>query len=144
MFRKKKVDMLEGPILPSLITYSLPLIFSGILQIFFNAADLAVVGNFAGEEATAATAAVGATGAFISLIVNTVMGLSAGVNIILARAIGAGDREKTSRIVHTAMTVSLVSGIAVGIVGMIISPTAMTITKCPEEAYDKAIQYLMI
>ncbi len=133
--------MLQGPILKNLVLYSLPIVFSGILQILFNAADLAVVGQFAG---TVATAAVGATGSFISLIVNTVMGLSSGVNVTLARAIGSSDRKKTSDIVHTAMTVSLISGIVVGIIGMSLSSFAMEITKCPEESFDKAVAYLLI
>ena len=144
MFRSKNIDMTKGPIFQSIIAYSLPLIFSGVLQIFFNAADLAIVGNFAGENATIATAAVGATGAFIALIVNTVMGLSAGVNVTLARSIGAGDDDKTSKIVHTAMLVSLISGILVGILGFSISPLAMKITKCPQESLSRAILYLRI
>ncbi|MBO5041293.1 MAG: MATE family efflux transporter [Clostridia bacterium] len=139
--RTKRIDMLEGPVFKNLVLYSLPIVFSGILQILFNAADLAVVGRFAG---TAATAAVGATGSFISLIVNTVMGLSSGVNVTLARAIGARDHKKTSDIVHTAMTVSLVAGITVGIVGASLSSFAMDITKCPEESFDKAVMYLLI
>ena len=117
MFRSKNIDMTRGPIFQSIIAYSLPLVFAGVLQIFFNAADLAVVGNFAGENATIATAAVGATGSFIALIVNTVMGLSAGVNVTLARSIGAGDNQKTSKIVHTAMQFSLIAGESVGILG---------------------------
>ncbi len=133
--------MLEGPVFKNLVLYSLPIVFSGILQILFNAADLAVVGQFAG---TAATAAVGATGSFISLIVNTVMGLSSGVNVTLARALGASDRKKTSEIVHTAMTVSLISGVLVGIIGALLSNFAMEITKCPDESFDKAVAYLLI
>ncbi len=144
MFRKNNIDMTKGPVFSSLIAYSLPLIFSGILQIFFNAADLAVVGNFAGKNATIATAAVGATGSFISLIVNTVMGLSAGVNVILARAIGAQDKDKTSKIVHTAITVSLICGVIVGIIGIILSPIAMKLTNCPRESFSRAVTYLMI
>ncbi len=133
--------MLQGPVFKNLVLYSLPIVFSGILQIMFNAADLAVVGQFAG---TAATAAVGATGSFISLVVNTVMGLSSGVNVTLARAIGARDHKKTSDIVHTAMTVSLISGVIVGIIGASLSSFAMEITKCPAESFDKAVMYLLI
>ncbi len=139
--RTKKIDMLEGPVFKNLVLYALPIIFSGILQILFNAADLAVVGQFAG---TAAIAAVGATGSFIGLIVNTVMGLSSGVNVTLARAIGANDRKKASDIVHTAMLVSLISGIIVGIIGASLSSFAMQITKCPSESFDKAVIYLLI
>ena len=144
MFRAKNIDMTRGPILQSIIAYSIPLILSGVLQIFFNAADLAVVGNFAGDRATIATAAVGATGAFIALIVNTVMGLSAGVNVTLARSIGAKNDYKSSRIVHTAMMLSIIAGIFVGILGFAISPIAMKITKCPIESYSRAVLYLRI
>lgn len=133
--------MLQGPIFKSVIFYSMPIVFSGILQILFNAADLAVVGRFAG---TVATAAVGATGSFISLIVNSVMGLSSGVNVSLARAIGASDRKRSSDIVHTAMMLSLIAGIAVGIIGMSLSSLAMDITNCPDESFDMAVSYLMI
>ncbi len=136
--------MTEGPIFSSIIKYSIPLVIAGILQILFNAADLAVVGNFAGDEATVATAAVGATGAFISLIVQTVMGLANGVNVVLSRALGARDRDKSTRTVHTAVLLSLICGIGVAIVGLLITPFAMDITKCPYEAREKAILYLRI
>ncbi len=139
--RSKRIDMLDGPVFKNMIMYSLPIVFSGILQILFNAADLAVVGQFAG---TAATAAVGATGSFIGLVVNTVMGLSNGVNVTLARAIGADDRKKASDIVHTSMTVSLIAGIFVGIIGAALSTIAMEITKCPSESFDMAVAYLLI
>jgi len=145
MFRIKNVKMTEGPILKSVIIYAIPIVLSGFLQIFFNAADLAIVGNFADpERATAATAAVGATGSFISLIVQTVMGLSTGVNVTLAKSLGAKDGERSRRIVHTAMFISLICGIAVGVIGFLISPFAMTVTKCPPNAKTMAIQYMRI
>ena len=131
MFKNKTVNMIDGPIFVPIIKYAIPLVIAGILQIFFNAADLAIVGNFAGKSATVATAAVGATGAFISLIVQTVMGLANGVNVSLSRALGARDREKTNKIVHTAILLSLLCGTLVAIVGLLISPYAMDITKCP-------------
>ena len=143
MLHSKNVKMTEGPILRSVIVYSIPIVLSGILQILFNAADLAVVGNFS-QAKTTATAAVGATGSFISLIVNTVMGLSTGINVTLARSLGAKDRELSSRIAHTAISVSLIAGVLVGILGFLISPFAMTVTKCPAEAKAQAILYLRI
>ena len=141
MFNKSNLDLTSGPLLPSIISYSIPLILSGLLQIFFNAADLAIVGNFSG---TRATAAVGATGSFIYLIVYTVMGLSNGANVVLARAVGAKESDKTSKIVHTAMTFSVFAGIVVAIIGALISPIAMDITKCPIDAKEMAIDYLTI
>lgn len=144
MLKIKNVDMTKGPIIGSILAYAFPLILSTVLQILFNAADLAIVGKFAGDDAIAATAAVGATGAFIHLIVNTVMGLSGGVNIVLARSLGAKDTEKSSMIIHTAITTSLFCGIVVGIIGVFVSPFAMEVTKCPIESFDKAIKYLTI
>ncbi len=145
MFRIKNVKMTEGPILPAVIVYAIPIVLSGILQIFFNAADLAIVGNFAApDKATAATAAVGATGSFIALIVQTVMGLSTGVNVTLAKSLGARDREGVSRIVHTALLLSLFCGIGVGVIGFFISPLAMDLTKCPENAKQMAVDYMRI
>ncbi len=144
MIRSRNVDMIKGPILKSVLIYAIPLIISGILQIFFNAVDLAVVGNFAGEKAIPATAAVGTTGAFISLIVNAVMGLSGGVDVVLSRSIGAKDIEKSSRIVHTAIMTAVIGGTAVGIIGIILSPYAMRMINCPSESYDMAISYLSI
>ncbi len=144
MFKSKTVNMIEGPVFLPIIKYAVPLVIAGILQIFFNAADLAIVGNFAGKDATIATAAVGATGAFISLIVQTVMGLANGVNVALSRALGAKEKDKTVRIVHTAVLLSLVCGTLVAIIGLLISPYAMDITKCPPESREKAIIYLRI
>lgn len=136
--------MTSGPIFKSVIIYAIPLIISGLLQIFFNAVDLAVVGNFAGEKAIPATAAVGTTGAFIALVVNAVMGLSGGVDVVLSRALGAQDRNKCTKTVHTAITTALIGGTIVGIVGIVLSPYAMTMINCPTESYDMAISYLTI
>ncbi len=145
MLRIKNVKMTEGPLLSSIIVYAIPIIISGFLQIFFNAADLAIVGNFAAaDRATAATAAVGATGAFIALIVQTVMGLSTGVNVTLAKSLGARDRDGSVRIVHTSILLSLLCGIAVGVIGFFVSPFAMDITKCPENAKAMAVDYVRI
>ena len=141
MSETKNIKMTDGPILSAVIRYSLPIVFAGMLQILFNAADLAVVGHFAGS---AATAAVGATGSTISLIVNTVMGLAVGVNVVLARSLGAGDRENSKRTVHTAIAVSVIAGIAVMIVGILISRPAMVYTRCPQDALEQAVQYMII
>lgn len=141
MLKSKNINMTEGPLLSAVILYSLPIVFAGMLQILFNAADLAVVGHFAGSVATAA---VGATGSVISLIVNTVMGLSVGVNVVLARNLGAGDSDGASKTVHTSVAISAIAGIAVLIIGMLISKPAMELTRCPQEAVGQAVQYMMI
>ncbi len=143
MFKKRNISLTEGPILSSVIIYAIPIVLSGMLQILFNAADLAVVGRFS-ETKTTATAAVGATGSIISLIVNTVMGLSVGVNVMLSRSLGSGDRQRSSRTVHTALLLSGVSGIFIAIIGALIARPAMVATDCPKGALDMAVQYMVI
>ena len=135
--------MTEGPILSAVIVYSIPIVIGGIIQMLFNSADLAVVGNFS-QSKTAAAAAVGATGPIFNLIVNLFMGMSVGVNIILAHSIGAGDGEKTERIVHTAVLSSVILGAVVSVIGVSVSRFAMSATNCPEAAYEMAVQYLII
>ncbi len=141
MLAFKNIKMTEGPIFRSVLVYAIPLTLAGMLQIFFNAADLAVVGNFSG---TAATAAVGATGSTISLIVNTVIGLSVGVNVLLSRSIGARDKETTHRVVHTALAVGLAAGLLLTVIGLFVSRPAMELTDCPGDSLEMAIQYMMI
>ncbi|MBE6636653.1 MAG: MATE family efflux transporter [Ruminococcaceae bacterium] len=143
MTRSKEINMTEGPIFRSVILYALPIVLSNILQIFFNAADLAVVGNFS-DAKTVATAAVGATSSIVSLVVNTVMGLSVGISVTLARALGAKERDVSSRIIHTSLAISVLIGVVIGVVGYFLSPFAMSVTKCPPEAKTMAIHYLQI
>ena len=90
MKKNYEMDMCSGPILGKLLTFTIPLIFSGILQLLFNAADVIVVGRFAGSQSLAA---VGSTTALINLMINIFIGLSVGVNVIVARYYGA-KREK--------------------------------------------------
>ncbi len=91
-----------------------------------------------------ATAAVGATGSIIGLIVQTVMGLATGVNITLSKSLGAKDATRSRRIVHTSLMVSLICGVAVGILGFVIAPYAMSVTNCPDNAKALAVLYMRI
>ena len=143
LFRSKNINMTEGNILPSIIRYSIPIVIGGVIQVLFNAADLAVVGNFS-QSKTAAGAAVGATGSFTALIVNLFMGISVGVNVILARSLGSNDEERSQRIVHTAVLASVVGGLIIMGIGMPLSGFAMDRMGCPAESRDMAVQYLMI
>ena len=85
-----KSDMCHGPLVKKMILFTLPLIASSMLQLLFNAADVIVVGRFAGSESLAA---VGSTGSLINLLVNLFIGLSIGANVVVARAIGAGEGD---------------------------------------------------
>ncbi|MBR3404505.1 MAG: oligosaccharide flippase family protein, partial [Firmicutes bacterium] len=99
MARKNyEIDMTEGPILGKMIRFALPLMLSSILQLLFNAADVIVVGRFAGSEALAA---VGSTGSLINLLINLFIGLSVGTNVIVARYLGAHDYDNCQESVHT-------------------------------------------
>ncbi len=117
---KYEIDMTSGNIFKKLVVFCLPLILSGMLQLFYNAADLAIVGSFSGKEG--AVGAVGSTGALIGLVTNLFIGLSVGANVLTARYFASKADEKLSRVVHTAITISLVSGILLGIIGVIFAP----------------------
>ena len=109
MKRNYEMDMCSGPILGKLLTFTIPLIFSGILQLLFNAADVIVVGRFAGSQSLAA---VGSTTALINLMINIFIGLSVGVNVIVARYYGAKREKDVQDTIHTAMALSIVSGLS--------------------------------
>ena len=138
---RSDINFTEGSILKPVFRYTIPLVLSGMLQVFFNAADLAVVGQYAGS---AATAAVGATGSVIALILNVAMGLSVGVNVALSRSLGAKDSGGAHRTVHTAVGVSLLSGIVIGIFGFLVARPVMLLTNCPDASLDMAIEYMQI
>ena len=108
MKRSYEIDMCNGPLLPKILRFALPLMCSGVLQLLFNAADIIVVGHFAGNTALAA---VGSTTALINLLVNLFIGLSVGANVLVARGYGAGDTAGVHRAVHTAMLAAAVSGV---------------------------------
>ena len=112
---RHQIDMINGPLAGKILLFSLPLMLSSMLQLLFNAADIVVVGRFAGDECLAA---VGSTGSLVTLITNVFMGLSVGTNVVVARAIGAGDRNNVQRVVHTSMFIALVSGIFLTLVGI--------------------------
>ena len=111
-----QLDMTSGSILGKLIRFSGPLIFSGVLQLLFNAADVVVVGKFAGDNSLAA---VGSTGSIINLLVNLFVGLSVGANVITARYFGANKKSEVSKSVHTSILVSIYSGIILTVVGVL-------------------------
>ena len=138
---KKNIDMINGPLLKKLIVFSVPLILSGVLQLLFNAADVVVVGQFAGTESLAA---VGSTGSLVNLITNLTIGLAVGSNVVMARAIGAQNREKAGRIVHTSVIIAVVGGIIVAIVGYFLSGDFLKLMNTDPEVIDKATLYLEI
>ena len=144
MMKRNSVDVINGPIRSSIIKYTLPIIFASLIQVLFNAADLAVLGWFDTSTDSAAIGAVGATGSIIALLVNSAIGLSNGTNILLARAIGASDEMRSRRIVSTSLLLALVGGIIMGAIGIISSGWFLEATKCPANCFDGAHSYLYL
>lgn len=139
--KKKTVDMLNGSLADKIILFALPLAASSILQQLFNSADLAVVGRFASSEAMAA---VGSNAPVINLIVSLFTGLSVGANVLIATLIGKGQKEKINEAVHTIISVSLISGIALIFLGIIASKEILLLMGAPENVMNAAILYLRI
>ncbi len=136
-----EMDMVQGNLLRKIIRFSIPLILTGVLQLLYNAADLVVVGKFAGD---ASLAAVSSTGALINLTVNVFMGLSVGTCASLAKCYGAKNYEMGSRIVHTSVAISVLFGLIVGVFGFISSRTLLGWMGSPTDVIDLATIYLKI
>ena len=142
--RKKgfgEIDMCNGNIFLKMMLFTLPLIASGILQLMFNAADIIVVGKYAGDNSMAA---VGATSSLINLITNIFVGLSVGVNVLTARYYGAKQSDPLSRTIHTAMLLGLFSGILLVFIGVFGAPRILVLMDTPGEVINLAALYLRI
>lgn len=135
------MDMTEGPVLTKILMFSIPLMFSSVLQILFNAADIVVVGKFVGDTALAA---VGSNSALINLVTNLFIGLSIGANVIVARYFGGKQDENTSIAVHTSMALGFISGIILTLIGIIGAPFFLRIMLTPEDVLPQAVLYLRI
>ena len=136
-----RMDMVNGSLGDKIIQYTIPLALTGILQQLFNAADLAVVGQFAGKEAMAA---VGSNASVIGLLVNLFVGISLGSNVIIARSIGQGNEENISKAVHTSVVVALLGGLFLTVLGEFLAPGVVNMLDVPEDVYPLAVKYLRI
>ena len=139
--RQYEIDMLNGSVMPKLLSFALPLILSSVLQLTFNAADVIVVGRFEGH---AALAAVGAPGPLINLLVNLFLGLSVGANVVVAQYRGAGDYRQTSAAVHTSVALSVISGVGVGAVGFLLAGFFLSLMNTPADVLPLATSYMRI
>ena len=133
--------MCNGSIMDKLVSFALPLMLSGILQLMFNAVDIIVVGRFSGSEALAA---VGSTTALINVFTNLFIGISLGANVLAARFFAAGRREEMSETVHTSITLALISGIFMAFVGLIFSKWALELMGTPEDVIGLSTLYMRI
>ena len=141
MKRSNQIDMTEGPIFSKLLKFSIPLILSSLLQLLFNAADVVVVGRFAGDNSLAA---VGSTGSLINLLINLFMGLSVGTNVVVANYFGAKQNNELHDTIHTAILVSIYSGLILTVVGVLGAKPILTFMQAPEEVLNLAALYLRI
>ncbi len=138
---KSRMDMINGSLGDKIIKYAIPLAVTGILQQLFNAADLAVVGQFSGKEAMAA---VGSNAPVIGLLVNLFVGISLGSNVIIAKSIGQRDNENISKAVHTSVIVALLGGLFITVLGEFLAPEVIKLLDVPDDVYPLAVKYLQI
>lgn len=139
--RRVKANLTEGPMLSGIITYTIPIILTGILQLLFNAADLVVVGRFRGSIAVAA---VSATGAITNLIVNLFIGLSVGAGVCVAHGLGAKQEEDVHRTVHTAIPTAFLGGIVLSVIGVLFSDDFLLLMQTPAEVLPLSSLYMRI
>ena len=138
---KYEIDMCNGSIMDKLISFSLPLMLSGILQLMFNAVDIVVVGRFSGSQALAA---VGSTTALINIFTNLFIGISLGANVLAARFYASGKEKEMSETVHTAITLALISGIIMAVVGLLLAKWALRLMGTPSDVIELSTLYMRI
>lgn len=139
--KKYEIDMCNGPLLGKIMVFYIPLMLSGILQLLFNAADIVVVGRFAGNEALAA---VGSTSSLTNLIVNLFIGLSVGGNVLVARFYGAGQEGELKEMVQTAIATALAGGVILVFLGFFLSRPALGWMGTPEDVISHSVLYMRI
>lgn len=133
--------MIHGPLLGKILLFTLPLMASSILQLLFNAADIIVVGRYAGSDALAA---VGSTGALINLLTNMFIGFSVGANVLVARYYGAGKPGEVSETVHTSVMLSIIGGVLLAVIGIIFASPLLELMGTPENVLPLAALYVRI
>lgn len=138
---KYEIDMCNGPLFSKIVIFSIPLILSGVLQLLYNAADVIVVGRYAGSTALAA---VGSTGALTNLIVSIFMGLSVGTSVVIAQYYGAEEWENVGHVVHTAIATSIISGLLLGVTGVVMAKTLLTAMDTPGDVLGQSTLYMRI
>ncbi len=139
--KNEVVDMTQGGILGKFIVFAIPLIAANFLQQCFNAADIIVIGQFAGTDSLAA---VSSNGPIINLFLNLFIGLAVGVNVVVAQAIGEKDFSKAQNTVHTSYLLGTICGVVIGALGIIMTPLLLTMVKLDSTIVDKASLYLMV
>ena len=138
--KRSRQNMLTGPLFPSIVSYTIPIILTGVLQLLFHAADLVVVGT----KGEIYLSAVGATNAITNLIVNLFIGLSVGGGVTMAHAMGSRDQEAMHRTVHTALPTAVIGGVVLTVAGIALSETFLRWMGTPESVLPYATLYMRI
>ena len=141
MGHANELDMTSGPLLKKIIVFTIPILLSGVLQLLFNAADIIVVGNFAGDNAMAA---VGSTASLVSLMTNLFIGISAGANVAVANFYGSKDDEAVQETVHTSVILSVVGGAGLMLIGLLLARPILELMGSPEAVLPLSALYLRI
>lgn len=141
MEKTKEIDLTEGPIFQKILRFALPLIATNVLQLLFNAVDIATLGIFVGDEAVAG---VGSTGSLVSLIVSLFVGISTGANVLIARYVGQKERERAQSAVGTAVVISIAFGLLLAVIGWFGSYTFLSLMDCDPDVIDLADKYMRI
>ena len=136
-----RMDLLTGSLGDKILRFAVPLAATGILQQLFNAADIAVIGRFVGKHAMAA---VGSNAPLIGLLVNLFLGISMGTNVVVARYIGEGNEANIRKAVHTAIVLALGGGIALTVIGEIVTAPILHLMGVPPEIYDLSVLYMRV
>ncbi len=139
--KRYQKSMLQGPLFLNIITYTIPIILTSLLQLLFNAADLVIVGRFCGSISVAA---VGATGAITTMVINLFVGLSIGAGVCMAHAIGGRDEQAMHRTVHTTLPLAVISGLVLTGVGITFAQTFLQWMGTPEEVLPLSTLYMRI
>jgi putative MATE family efflux protein len=140
--KNRSIDMINGPLIKNLFIFTMPLVLSALLQIFYNAADMIVIGNFSVK--TGSVAAIGATGSITNLIIGLFIGLSTGVNVVSAKYFGQKNNKGLSYVTHTSIAISLVGGVVLGIIGVVFARPLLAMINVDAAIMDQAVLYMQI
>lgn len=141
LFKNNKIDMTTGNIFKKMLLFAVPLMLTNFLQLLYNAADLMVIGQF---RSTQSFSAISSTTSLINLCVTLFIGLSAGSNVMMARALGSKDEEKAKKVLHTSLLIALIAGIVIGILGFFLAKPLLKLMNSPYDVIDLATLYLKI
>jgi len=139
--KSKTVDMLSGSLFLNIIKFAFPFMLTNLLQRLYNAADVVIVGRYAGREALAG---VGTTGSVTQIMLDLFVGLAIGTSAALGRALGAGDKEKSGKIIHTSMMISVVGGLVISVLGVIFAEPLLKLIDVPPDVMQQAKIYMQI